>query len=131
MKGGKELTPRQWRAIEHLLTQPSVKAAAQAAGVGYRTLRGWLRQPAFQQALQAVQADALAALQRQLLTLASQGCGVLEQSMRPGENVRTRLLAVDLALRHLLKFVELQSLEERVQRLEERLEELEVDRGRR
>ena len=41
------LTARQEGAIAALLVQPTIEKAAQAAGVGERTLFRWLKEPAF------------------------------------------------------------------------------------
>jgi hypothetical protein len=46
------LTPNQDRAIEALLTTKTHKAAAKKAGIGERTLREYLIQPAFKEAYQ-------------------------------------------------------------------------------
>jgi len=48
-----ELSERQRRAVSALLTAPTVKAAAQQAGVGERTLRRWLTDPRFREAYRA------------------------------------------------------------------------------
>jgi transposase-like protein len=54
----RELTERQRLAIEWLLTGADVKAAAQATGVSCTTVRYWLRQPAFQEALREAEVEA-------------------------------------------------------------------------
>jgi transposase-like protein len=54
----KRLTEQQRLAIEWLLAGADVKAAAQAAGVTPTTVRYWLRQPAFVQALREAEAEA-------------------------------------------------------------------------
>ena len=41
------LTPAQEQALVCLLNEPTVKAAAEKAGVGERTLHRWLDEPAF------------------------------------------------------------------------------------
>ncbi|MGQ9459394.1 MAG: hypothetical protein ACUVS5_14075 [Anaerolineae bacterium] len=121
-KSGNELRPRQLRALECLLTQADVKAAALSAGVGYRTLRGWLRQPAFQQALQEVESEALRALQRRLVALGNDAADVLEQAMGPSERTGDRLRASGLVLDNLLRLRELVELTARIEALEQRLE---------
>lgn len=48
----KGLTPTQLRAIHALLSEKSIKLAAQKAGVGYSTLRSWKdHHPTFRAAL--------------------------------------------------------------------------------
>lgn len=42
------MTPNKQRALQALLTQPTKKAAAEAAGIAPRTLRDYLADPEFQ-----------------------------------------------------------------------------------
>jgi hypothetical protein len=64
------LTPKQEQAITALLEQPTVVDAAAAVGVNERTLRRWLKEPAFQTAYRgarrALVEGAVARLQRGL-----------------------------------------------------------------
>src|SRR5215218_1802246 len=46
---GEKRTRREEAAIAALLACPTIEQAAERAGVGESTLRGWLRDPAFQQ----------------------------------------------------------------------------------
>ena len=64
--GDKELTPRQEIALEALLGGLTVKEAAQAAGVTPTTVRYWLKQPAFQEALREASTEALSDPQQAL-----------------------------------------------------------------
>ena len=52
------LTPRQGRAVEALLREPTATRAAAAAGVNERTLRRWSATPAFRSALLRARRDA-------------------------------------------------------------------------
>jgi len=60
------MTVKQQKAIEALLSEPSIRQAAAVAGLGEKTIRRWLRQPefsrAYQEARRQVFADALADL---------------------------------------------------------------------
>ena len=114
-----ELTTRQAQAIPALLSQPTLQAAAHAAGVGERTLRRWLaddtnfvaayqraRTEAMRQAtarLQATAGDAVDTL-RELLTLkdrpdlrARVALGILAAASKAEEldNLAARLEAVE------------------------------------
>jgi hypothetical protein len=52
MEPDKPLTPKEIRVLEALGTEPTLKKAAQKAGIGYSTLRHWLKKrPHFQIAL--------------------------------------------------------------------------------
>ena len=116
-----KVTLRQKRAIEALLTTPNLTEAASVAGVSRKTLYKWLKQPAFQQALQQAEQEALAALQRRLVALGSGAADALEQAMRPTEETRYRLRASDIVLGRLLQLRELVELEARIAALEQRL----------
>jgi hypothetical protein len=60
------MTAKQQKAIEALLSEPSVRRAAALAGLGEKSIRRWLRLPEFsrvyQEARQQAFADALADL---------------------------------------------------------------------
>ncbi len=120
------LTPKQRRAVAALLTCGDVSAAAQAAGVNRGTLYRWLKQPAFQQALREAEGEALADLQRRLVSLGSDAADVLAAAMQTSEETRTRLRAADVVLGRLLQLRELIDLERRVSELERRLSDGEV-----
>src|SRR5690349_4515857 len=65
MPGG-QLTPRQDKAVIALMTTPTVAKAAAKAGVGERTLRGWLAEADFLAAYRAARRRALEAAVGQL-----------------------------------------------------------------
>jgi hypothetical protein len=50
------LTPKQKKGLAAILTQPTLTAAAQAAGVAGKTMDRWLKQPAFMAELKTKQA---------------------------------------------------------------------------
>jgi hypothetical protein len=124
---GAGLTGRQPRAVEALLACPTIKAAAQEAKVSYRTLRGWLRLPAF-----------LAAVREGRRELVEAGLGRLQQATgravktlvaclkaaKDGDKIKASLGILDRAT----KAVELIDLVERVEELEQRAQE-QTDRG--
>ena len=47
------VTPRQERAIEELLNQPNISAAARECGVPTRTMYRWLKDETFQRAVES------------------------------------------------------------------------------
>jgi hypothetical protein len=61
-----KLTPAQDNAIICLLSEPTIKAAALAAGVGENTLHRWLDEPAFEQAYLVARRKALRAAHMRL-----------------------------------------------------------------
>jgi hypothetical protein len=59
-RNGHKLAPKKMRALTALLEYPTITAAAQAAGVGQRTLTRWMTEDEeFQRALTAAQTRAL------------------------------------------------------------------------
>jgi len=76
-KNGK-LSARQNRAVTALLTSSTIRAAAQVAKVGYRTLNRWLAEDEdFKQALIDAEAEALAQAARAMSTGASRAVQTL------------------------------------------------------
>src|SRR5215211_642316 len=115
---GEKRSRREDSAIAALLACSTLDEAAQRAGIGGSTLRGWLRDPAFQQrfraarrqvveqainGLQQATGDAVAALRRHLV------CGV------PSAEIAAAKAIIDQAV----KGVELIDLVERVEQLEQ------------
>jgi len=117
------LKPAQTRALAALLTERDVAAAARAADVGERTLHRWLRHnEAFIAALQAAQAEALAAALRRLTGLTGDALATVADIMRNGESEANRLRAAALALEMYCRLRELSELDARVTALEERMQ---------
>jgi hypothetical protein len=122
MRGhGEKQSRRQEAAIAALLSEPTVEAAAKKAKVGYRTLRVWLKDPAFnreyREARRQIVEEAVSRLQQTtlmaVLTLyRNLTCG------NPGTEVR----AAQVILEQSVKAVELMDLEQRVEELEQNSE---------
>jgi transposase-like protein len=81
----RELTERQKAALEVFLAGGDVKAAAQAVGVTPATIRTWLKQPAFQQAL--MEASVKASTDLSLMALRAAG-GLAKGLRVPGDGER-------------------------------------------
>jgi hypothetical protein len=115
------LTPKQHKAIVALLSEDTVEDAAQTAGVSPATLRRWLKQPAFsneyraerrrfmERAVGALQAACTAAVEALVRNL---NCGVASVEVRAASAILDRAL----------KGVELYDIIERIEALEEVLE---------
>ena len=120
-----KLSPKQQRAIEALLTNPGVDAAARTAGINSSTLWRWLQQPAFDQAYRDARSrlleEAITALRSASLravrvlvevmdnsnaadqTRVSAAKGILELTMRSREfelEERIRTLELAMGVRH-------------------------------
>ena len=116
------LTPRQRKAVESLLTTGDISQAAKAAGVSRETLYRWMRQEDFTAALQEAERQALESLSRALVSLGSQATETLQAAMSDTKSpAGARVRAADIVLARLLQLRELVTLEERVTELEDRL----------
>ncbi len=122
-----KLPAKQSRAVVALLSHRTQAEAANAAGIGERTLATWLTQPEFQAALRAAEGDAIDAAVRDLICLQGDAlnvlAGLLTDNLVKGS---VRLRAAQVTLDNLMKLRELRNVESRLARLEE-LMEREVD----
>lgn len=115
------LTTKQHRAIVALLAEPTIKAAADAAGIGERTLHTWLGEPAFELAYrtarrQAVR-QAVARLQQASASAAATLASIAENRAERGH---VRVQAAKAVLELAIRAVELEDLDARVAALEAR-----------
>lgn len=119
-----KITPRQRRAVESLMTNANVLEAAKAAGVSRQTIYRWMNTDlAFQQALCRAETEALTGLSRSLVTLGVKATQTLEQTLSDqSSSSGARVRAADIILGRLLQLRELVSLEERISRLEQQLD---------
>jgi len=114
-----ELTSKQRRAVEALLTTGEVSGAADAAKVSRDTVYRWLKQPVFAAAVREAEMRALDDLSRVLVRLGRTAAGTLAKAMTDPETAAaTRVRAADATLSRLLQLRELATLEARVQALE-------------
>jgi hypothetical protein len=119
-----KLSHKQRKAIAALLTEPTIKAAAEKAGIGERTLHTWLDDPGFRLALNAAEGDAIDAAVRRLVGLfggAVETLDTLRKSDKTTDSVRLR--ASVAILEHLFRARELRDLEVRLAALEELIHE--------
>ena len=124
---GQKLTRKQEQAIAALLTEPTIEASARKIKVGYRTLKGWLTQPAFQAAYRtarrAVVDEAICLGQK----LTTQGMVALGRNLtcgKSGDEIRAALGVFTIVQRA----DELDTLAEQLAKLREQVEELQRER---
>jgi hypothetical protein len=113
-----ELSTRQRRAIEALLTAGTRREAARQAGVAERTLRGWLAQEPFRTAYR----EAGRARLQEAVTLLRAVCGEAVEVLRcalsdesTGQRIRAAQILLDAGLK-----AEVDELDARVAALEAR-----------
>ena len=113
------LTPRQLRAINALLTHPTVAAAAGVLGVAPSTIYRWLGENAFRAALAQAEGEAVAAAGRRLAALAETALDELARAMvDPMTPAPTRVRAAEVVLNNLLRYREIVQFEIRLTDLE-------------
>lgn len=117
------LTPKQQRAIQALLTTSDVSHAAQEARVSRETLYRWMKSDVFRLALRDGTQQALEGLSRSLVDLGAQAAKTLADALTNAEtSTAIKIKAADLVLERLLQLCELVDLENRVSRLEMNIE---------
>ena len=114
------LSTRQVRAIEALLTSATITEAAEACGIGRRTLHTWLEDPSFRAALATAESDAISEAVRGLVGDMRENFSTMRQIRRDSESEILRLRAAALLDASLLKWREIASIEERLVALEAR-----------
>ena len=114
------LTPRQEKTVIALLTQPSVTKAAEAAGVGQRTIYRWLDDPdfarAYRKARRNVFDQAIAVTQRLAGLAVNTLARVMSDANAPAS---ARVQAASTLLRFAREAIELDDLAVRVEALEQ------------
>jgi hypothetical protein len=115
-----ELTTKQHKAIAALLSEPTIKQAAEAARIGERTLHTWLGEPAFDSAYRKARRAAVAQATAQLQRASAEAVAVLTQIMNNATNkAADRISAASKVLDMAIKAVELDDLDARISALEE------------
>ncbi len=118
------LPPRQSHALAVLLEGGTVSHAAKCAGVNRKTVAGWMKLPAFRDALADGQKQAVETAVRRLSAMSGKALGVLEGVLDDPETPHSvKVQAFNAIMSHLFKLHELTTLSDEVARLEAKLEE--------
>jgi hypothetical protein len=117
---GAKFGRKQEDAVAGLLSQRSIDEAARVAGISSRTLLRWLQMPEFQAAYR----QACRAAYSQSAARSQQASGpavatLLKIMVDPNAPASSRVRAAHYVLNHATKAIEIEDLEERIQRLEE------------
>jgi hypothetical protein len=116
MPGGPKLTHKQDLAVAALLSEPTVEAAARAA-VSPRTLRTWLKDPAFAAAYREARPGVLKRTVARFLAASGKAVATLE-GLLDGDRPATRLAAALAILDRAVRGVELLDVAARLDALE-------------
>lgn len=118
------LSAQQRRALDVLLAGGDKPTAAQAAKVNPRTLRKWMRDPAFLAALTSAQDATLDAVTNDLVRAAGGAVALLAGTVHnPDAALALRLQAARTLLDAALRWRELRGIERRLEALEQALHE--------
>jgi len=119
------VTRNQKRAIAALLKHRKVEDAARSVGLNERTVYRWLADDAaFQTALSQAEGVAIDTATRQLVQLQDAAVDTLRKTMKDSDaGPGVRLRAAQAVLDYLLKLREMRNIEQRIARLEARLDE--------
>ena len=120
----RDLTTRQYKAIESLLGGASKPKAAEACGVTIRTIERWLQDPDFNNELGRRSEFAIRRAAIRLTALLDTAAGVLYQAMiDPDRQTTVKLRAANHVFTHALKLIEVGEIMRRLDELESRLKE--------
>jgi hypothetical protein len=117
-------------AIAALLTTTTVRAAAQKAGVGERTLRRWLARDDFQAAYRRARRELISGAVHMLLQSTSRATQVLVDVMNdPSQPATARVSAARTVLSMVLHALHDEDLDGRFAEIEQRLAEVNGHHG--
>lgn len=119
------LTVKQERAIETLITSPTIIEAARKAGVSRRSISRWLREDEnFRHEFKAARRQVLEHATARLQRLSCGAVGILEEILRD-ENASpaSRISGIRALLDFAYRAFELEDIEERLAGVERRLKE--------
>jgi hypothetical protein len=117
---GEKRTRKQEQAIVALMTESTLEAAADRAGIGVATLGRWLKAPAFRSAYRDARRAAVESAIARIQNATSEAVDALRLNLKaekPADQIRAAVAILD----HAARGVELMDLAERLDALESRL----------
>lgn len=119
--GEDTLGAAQHRAVIALLEHPTVKEAAEAAGVHKATVYRWLREPEFQAAYREARREAVSRATARLQQISSEAVEALREIVSDrSQQGASRVGAARCILDYAARMTEIEDFGERLARLEER-----------
>lgn len=119
-----KLTVRQHNALHALLSEPTVRKAAEVSKVPERTLRSWLRAPLFVAEYRIARKDAMQQAVARLQQYSGAAAGTLVALMASGNPAMVRLAAASKVLEFAIKAVEIEDLRDELEGLAALVREL-------
>src|SRR5262249_22288452 len=123
MSGHGSKERRQELAIAALLSEPTIEAAAQKAGISPRTLKNWLMAPSFKNLFRESRRDLLERVIGRLQLMTTKAAETLERNLTCGKHDAENRAAA-LILENSFKGLELADLEEKIEDLDRQFREM-------
>ena len=121
---GEKQTRKQEVFIAYLLTEPNIRDAAKKAGIGEATGWRWLQNPDFQKQYQEARRMAVSQAIARLQQASTQAVATLQAIMQDEEApAASRVTAARTVLDTSLKAIELEDLAQRIEKLEQAVQE--------
>ena len=118
---GEKYSRKQDEAVLALITHPSIPEAAKSLNIGDKTLWRWMQKDDFQDAYLKARREIIKQASSQLQASMSEAVNVLKEVMNDNDSpASTRVSAAKIVLDMGLKANEIEDLEARVKKLEER-----------
>ncbi len=127
---GEKLTRKHEQAIAALLSEPSIKAAAESCGVGEATLYRWLQLPSFAVAYRAARRQVVERAVSELQAACGEAVATLKRNLTCDNHPAVQIRAAQIILEQAVKGIEIMDMQERVERLESLLETQEKGKAR-
>lgn len=119
-----KITPKQEKAILFLLTEPTIRQAAEKSGVGETTLYRWMQEEEFDKAFKDARAKALNQTISQLQSTSNNAVRTLKNVMEDEKApASSRVTAAKTVLEMAFKAYELQDLASKIEEMEKYIEE--------
>lgn len=116
---GEKFSRKQEQAIAALLAEPTVEKAAKAAGIGFATLRRWLKDEVFQERYRTAKKQTLDAVMGRLRQIAGEAVETLrEVAVNQEAPASSRVAAARAVIDTMIKVVEAEELEGRLTAVE-------------
>lgn len=117
------LSKNQLKAIDALLSCGSITEAAATVGIARVTLYRWRNDPAFMDALQKAEGEALSIVTAGFAGLVGKAMMAVSDGLAEEEDISVRLRAAESVLSRMIQLRELVSIEQRITELEAVLSE--------
>src|SRR5262249_16831643 len=117
---GDKLTRKQEVSIAALLTEPTITAAAQTAGISEKTLRTWLKKPEFSRAFREWRRQLVETAVARVQQLTTEAVDALRELLR-GRNETVRLGAAKAVLDYAREGIQSADVLQRLEDLEQLL----------